>query len=121
MGMKMKMKIRCYNNSPTFIDERLVREQRIMSNLPLFVGVDYHQDQLQLCVIDSQSVVRQNRPFVNDAGEVAKMLAGLGAVKAVAIEACCGAAHFGEALLSFSPPGCRRATLRAARCRPTPG
>jgi transposase len=111
MGMKMKMKIRCYNNSPSLIDERLVREQRIMSNLPLFVGVDYHQDQLQLCVIDSQSVVRQNRPFVNDAREVAKLLAGLGTVKAVAIEACCGASHFGEELLSFSPPGGFRVEL----------
>jgi len=82
-----------------------------MSNLPLFVGVDYHQDQLQLCVVDSQGVVQQNRPFVNDAREVAKMLAGLGAVKAVALEACCGAAHFGEALLSFSPPGGFRVEL----------
>jgi transposase len=111
MGMKTKMKIRCYNDSPGLTDERLVREQRIMSNLPLFVGVDYHQDQLQLCVIDSQAVVRQNRPFVNDAREVAKMLAGLGGVKAVAIEACCGAAHFGEALLSHAPPGGFRVEL----------
>ena len=109
--MKIKMKIRCYNNSPILIDEHLVREQRIMSNLPLFVGVDYHQDQLQVCVVDSRAVVRQNRAFINDAREVAKMLADLGEVKAVAIEACCGAAHFGEALLSHAPPGGFRVEL----------
>ena len=32
-----------------------------MSKLPMFVGVDYHQDQLQLCVIDQKAVVRMNR------------------------------------------------------------
>jgi transposase len=69
-----------------------------MSNLPLFVGVDYHQDQLQVCVIDQAANVRLNRAHPNDVAAVAKLLSGLGEVKAVAIEACCGAADFGQKL-----------------------
>ena len=69
-----------------------------MSNLPLFVGVDYHQDQLQLCVIDQAAVVRFNRAVPNDVEHVAGILAGLNDVRAIAIEACTGAASFGEAL-----------------------
>jgi transposase len=71
-----------------------------MSNVPLFVGVDYHQDQLQVCVIDQAERVRFNRACPNDVAHVARLLHGFGNgnVRAVAIEACCGAAAFGEAL-----------------------
>lgn len=71
-----------------------------MSNVPLFVGVDYHQDQLQICVVDAAAHVRVNRTHPNDAAAVATLLAGLpgGDVRAVGIEACCGAADFAEAL-----------------------
>lgn len=72
-----------------------------MSNVPLFVGVDYHQDQLQICVVDRDARVRLNRTHPNDAAAVAALLAGLpggGEVRAVGIEACCGAADFGEEL-----------------------
>jgi transposase len=70
-----------------------------MSNLSLFVGVDYHQDQLQLCVIDQKEVVHINRSVANDARAVAKLIGNLpGEVRAVAIEACCGAADFGTEL-----------------------
>jgi transposase len=69
-----------------------------MSNLPLFVGVDYHQDQLQLCVIDQLANVRLNRSHPNDVAAVARLLGGLKDVKAVAIEACCGASDFGQKL-----------------------
>jgi transposase len=78
--------------------ERLTTEQRAMNNLPVFVGVDYHQHQLQLCVIDQAAVVRVNRAVPNDVDVVAELLGGFGHVQAVAIEACCGAAQFGEAL-----------------------
>jgi transposase len=77
-----------------------------MSNLPLFVGVDYHQDQLQICVIDRDATVRLNRPHPNDAAAVAALLAGLGGeVRAVAVEACCGAADFGEELARLGGGG----------------
>jgi hypothetical protein len=32
------MKVRCCDDSPSLIDERLVREQWTMSNVPVFVG-----------------------------------------------------------------------------------
>ena len=70
-----------------------------MSNVPLYVGVDYHQDQLQLCVIDRDANIRMNRPLPNDAAAVKKLLLDQrGQVKAVAVEACCGAADFAERL-----------------------
>jgi transposase len=110
--MGMKMKTRCYNDSPFLRDERLVREQRIMTNVPLFVGVDYHQDQLQICVIDRDARVRLNRAHPNDAAAVAGLLAGLGGdVRAVGIEACCGAADFGEELARAAGPGGYRVDL----------
>ena len=80
-----------------------------MSNVPLFVGIDYHQDQLQICVVDAAAHVRVNRTHPNDAAAVAALLAGLpgggGEVRAVGIEACCGAADFGEELARAAGPG----------------
>src|SRR4051812_18707070 len=102
--MGMKQKIRCYNDSPSSFDERLVREQRTMSNVALFCGVDYHQDQLQVCLLDASARQVLNRGVVNDVEEVARLLRGAGGdVKAVAIEACCGAATFGEQLAVCGP------------------
>jgi transposase len=93
------MKARCYNDSPSFIDERLVREQRAMSNLPVFVGLDYHQDSIQVCVLDQQGKVLLNRSSANDCQELARIVQPLGVVTRVGIEACCGAADLGEQLV----------------------
>lgn len=72
-----------------------------MGNVPVFVGVDYHQDQLQVCAIDQAANVRVNRGCANDAAAVAGLLRGLGGVTAVAVEACCGAAAFGQELAAL--------------------
>jgi transposase len=75
-----------------------------MCNLPVFVGVDYHQGQLQVCAIDQAANVRVNRGCANDAAAVAGLLRGLGGeVRAVAVEACCGAADFGQELAGLGP------------------
>lgn len=75
-----------------------------MSNVALFCGVDYHQDQLQVCLLDASARQVLNRGVVNDVEEVARLLRGAGGdVKAVAIEACCGAATFGEQLAACGP------------------
>ena len=79
----MGMKIRCYNNSPTLIDERLVREQRTMSNVPVFVGLDYHQDSIQVCVLNQQGDVLLNRSAGNDCQELGRLVAPLGVVQRV--------------------------------------
>jgi transposase len=68
-----------------------------MSNVTLFAGVDYHADQVQLCVLDAHGRVQLNRAVPNDLEQVARLLPP-GQVRAIAIEACCGAAAFGEAL-----------------------
>jgi len=71
-----------------------------MANVPVFVGVDYHQDQLQVCAIDQAANVRVNRGCANDAAAVAGLLRGLGGdVRAVAVEACCGAADLSQRLV----------------------
>jgi transposase len=70
-----------------------------MNNLPLFVGLDYHANSLQLCVLDAVGKVRLNRAVPNDVdGVVALLRQQRAPVQSVAIEACCGAAAFGEAL-----------------------
>src|SRR5437016_652575 len=96
--MGMKMKVRCCNDSPSFFDERLVREQRTMSNVPVFVGLDYHQDSIQVCVLNQKGDVLLNRSAKNDCQEVGHLVGPLGIVQRVGIEACCGAADFGEEL-----------------------
>jgi transposase len=97
--MGMKMKVRCCNDSPTLIDERLVREQRIMSNVPVFVGLDYHQDSIQVCVLNQKGDVLLNRSAANDCQELGRLVRPWGIVQRVGIEACCGAADLGEELV----------------------
>lgn len=70
-----------------------------MSKLSVSVGVDYHSDFLQVCVIDNSSgkVVR-NRKVDNDWRAVRSQIERKYQVKMVALEACCGAAHFASEL-----------------------
>jgi transposase len=70
-----------------------------MSNVPLFVGLDYHQDSLQVCVLDQQGQVLMNRSASNSCDELHRLVAPLGVVQRVGIEACCGAADLGEELV----------------------
>jgi transposase len=70
-----------------------------MSNVPLFVGLDYHQDSIQVCVLDQQGDVLLNRPAANDCQELGRIVQPLGAVARVGIEACCGAADLGQQLV----------------------
>jgi len=70
-----------------------------MSNLPVFVGLDYHQDSIQVCVLNSQGDVLLNRSAGNDADHLARLVNPLGRVQRVGIEACCGAADLGQELV----------------------
>jgi len=70
-----------------------------MSNVPVFVGLDYHQDAIQVCVLDQQGEVLMNRSAPNDVRELGRIVGPLGVVQRVAIEACCGAADLGEELV----------------------
>src|SRR5580692_6347488 len=70
-----------------------------MSNLPVFVGLDYHQDSIQVCVLNPQGDVLLNRSVRNDSQEVMRLIQPAGSVQRVGIEACCGAADLGEELI----------------------
>jgi transposase len=69
-----------------------------MTSLPVFVGIDYHQDSVQVCVLDGGGKRLVNRSVGNDAAEVARVATRHGQPARVAIEACCGAADIAEEL-----------------------
>jgi len=69
-----------------------------MSTVTVFVGLDYHQDFVQVSVLDSQGKQLLNRGCRNDWRQIADAVAPLGQVKRAAIEACCGAADLAEEL-----------------------
>jgi hypothetical protein len=70
-----------------------------MSNVPVFVGLDYHQDSIQVCVLNQKGDVLLNRSAANNYRELERIVAPLGVVQRVGIEACCGAADLGEELV----------------------
>jgi transposase len=70
-----------------------------MSNVAVFVGLDYHQDSIQVCVLNQQGDVLLNRSASNDCDQLARMINPLGRVQRVGIEACCGAADLGQQLV----------------------
>jgi transposase len=70
-----------------------------MSNLAVFVGLDYHQHSVQVCVMNSRGEVLVNRKCPNEWQVVAACVpAGTDAVYA-AIEACGGAAALADELV----------------------
>jgi transposase len=70
-----------------------------MSNVPIFVGLDYHQDSVQVCVLNQRGDVLLNRCARNDCQEIGRLIQPLGVVRRVGIEACCGAADLGQELV----------------------
>ena len=69
-----------------------------MSRVTMFAGLDYHQDSIQVCILDAKGNVRLNKSCGNDLSAVIAALESTGKVDAVSLEACCGAADFGEQL-----------------------
>ncbi len=62
-----------------------------MSILALYVGLDYHDDSIQVCVMNSEGVELVNRSVANDVEMVGELIWNYGAPCS---EACCGAADF---------------------------
>ena len=79
-----------------------------MDNVTAYVGLDYHQDSIQVCVMDASGRELANRSCENDPVAVAEAVhassaPGTGVVPAaLAIEACTGAADFAEALIELT-------------------
>ena len=69
-----------------------------MSTVACFVGLDYHQDSVQVCVLDAAGRQLLNRSCPNDWRKIAEAAASAGAVRRAAVEACCGAADLAEEL-----------------------
>lgn len=82
-----------------------------MSSVTRFVGLDYHQDSVQVCVMDAAGAVLINRSVENDWWAIVSLLeecddnndrdddASPGLVRA-AIESCSGAAHLTDELIN---------------------
>jgi transposase len=71
-----------------------------MWSVTVFVGLDYHDCGVQVCVLDSQNRVLLNRRCPNDWRALAETVAPYGARVQAAIEACCGAANLAEELIA---------------------
>ena len=69
-----------------------------MCSVPVFVGLDYHQDSVQVCVMNEAGSTLYNKPVANDVDEIERSITLLGAPRRVAIESCCGAADLAEKL-----------------------
>jgi len=71
-----------------------------MSHCKVFVGLDYHQSAIQVCVVDPEGLVLLNRRCSNDWRAVVTAAERYGQVVGVAIESCSGAAHLAEELVN---------------------
>ena len=69
-----------------------------MSSLPIYVGLDYHQDSVQVCVLNRQGKELCNRSVSNDTAAIHRVMTRYGTPRRVAIEACCGASDLAEEL-----------------------
>jgi len=70
-----------------------------MTKLPVFVGLDYHQSSVQVCVMNVSGEVLTNRKCPNDWRAVARAVGPRGAQVHAAIEACGGAADLADELV----------------------
>lgn len=70
-----------------------------MVSVATYAGLDYHQEKVQVCVLDQQGQMLLNRSVENDAAIVARFASIHGPPRRVAIEACCGAANLADELV----------------------
>jgi len=70
-----------------------------MFNLPIFVGLDYHQKSIQVCVMNQKRKILANVTVANDPDAVHRVVAPFGSNVHVAIEASTGVANFVDLLI----------------------
>jgi transposase len=71
-----------------------------MSSVAVFVGLDYHQDSVQVCVLDEDGKRLGNRSLANDAETIERFIKRHGRPMRIAVESCCGAADLAEELVT---------------------
>lgn len=64
----------------------------------VFVGLDYHQLSVQVCVLDDTGRVLHNASLANDAASIATVTRRYGQRVEAAVECCCGAANLAKQL-----------------------
>lgn len=69
-----------------------------MTMLPVYVGLDYHEDTIRVCILEQDGKLVLNRNEPNDVRRVAAVIQVRGQPASVAVEACCGAADFATKL-----------------------
>ena len=74
-----------------------------MFNLPLYVGLDYHTNTIQVCVMNQQRQILANQSVENSVEAVFRVVAPFGSNVNVAIEACNGASDFADELAAKNP------------------
>src|SRR5712672_1712424 len=70
-----------------------------MATVRVFVGLDYHDAGVQVCVLDSSGRVLANCPCANDAAVVVEMVRPHGDQVSAAVEACTGSADLADELV----------------------
>jgi len=71
-----------------------------MFNLPVFVGLDSHTQNIQVCVMDQQRKILVNQSVANDVHAAFQVVAPFGTNVSAAIEASTGSANFAEELIA---------------------
>jgi transposase len=71
-----------------------------MSKVTVYVGLDYHKDSIQVCVMDAAGKVLANRSCPNDVEALRLLVAPFGDHVRGAIEACTGAAELADELVT---------------------
>ncbi len=71
-----------------------------MSHDTIYVGLDYHQKSIQVCVLDARGEVLLNRSCENSSAAIKTIIDRFDAADVrVAIEACCGSADLADELV----------------------
>jgi transposase len=73
-----------------------------MNSLPVFVGLDYSDASVQVCVMDESGKVLSNRGCDNDWRKIDQQVRQFGTVRHAAIESCTGAADLAEELIEHA-------------------
>ena len=71
---------------------------KIVNATRVFVGLDYHQDFVQVCILEETGKVVKNSKVENDWRQIAAAVPS-GATVQAALEACCGAADLADELV----------------------
>jgi len=78
---------------------RGVKKNEVEQIVPVYVGLDYHDETIRVCVVDETGRELVNRNVANSVSAVVDLVRSHGGlVREASLEACCGAADFATKL-----------------------